>query len=135
MGEGRRGIDERHDAQAVVHEGHVRNNDVHDGLWWREQEEEDSNYSFAVTKIYVIFIIFTLKSINTHRELNVPVSCYIIKDADMLIVLDYLANCLHINATMMHVFSPNRYHFMFFNCRWCSSVTRSLDIYRQVTSE
>lgn len=90
MGEGRRGIDERHDAQAVVHEGHVRNNDVHDGLWWREEEEEDGDYSFAVTKVYVIFIIFTLKSINTHRELNVPVSCDIIKDADMLIVLDYL---------------------------------------------
>lgn len=119
MGEGRRGIDERHDAHAVVHEGHVRNNNVHDGLWRREQEEEDGNYSFAFAKVDVIYlvIIFTLKSINTHRELNVPVSCDIIKDADMLIVFDYLANCLHINATMMHVFSPRRYHFMFLNCR------------------
>lgn len=53
MGDGRRGIDERHDAQAVVHEGHVGNNDVHDGLWGREQEEEDVNYSFAVIKVYV----------------------------------------------------------------------------------
>lgn len=73
----------------------------------REKEEEDGNYSFAVTQVYVIFIIFTLKSINTHQELNVPVSCDIIKDTDMLIVLDYLANCLHINAPLMHVFSPN----------------------------
>lgn len=32
MGEGWGGIDERHDAQAVVHEGHVRNNNVHDCL-------------------------------------------------------------------------------------------------------
>lgn len=87
MGEGRRGIDERHDAQAIVHQGHVRNNNVHDGLWWREQEEEDGNYVFVVTKFYVVFIIFTLKSINTHWELKIPVSCYIIKDADMLFVL------------------------------------------------
>lgn len=78
MGEGRRGIDERHDAQAVVHEGHVRNNDVHDGLWWRKQEVEDGNYYlFVVTKIYVIFITFTLKSINTHWTKDTSFMLYI----------------------------------------------------------
>lgn len=32
MRKGRRSIDERHDAQAVVHQGHVRNNNVHESL-------------------------------------------------------------------------------------------------------
>lgn len=32
MGERRRCVDERHDAQTIVHQGHVGNNDTHDGL-------------------------------------------------------------------------------------------------------
>lgn len=32
VGEGGRRVDERHDAQTVVHQGHVGNHDAHDGL-------------------------------------------------------------------------------------------------------
>ncbi len=32
VGERRRSVDERHDAQPVVHQGHVGNNNIHDGL-------------------------------------------------------------------------------------------------------
>lgn len=51
MRERRRGVDERHDAQAVVHKRHVGNNNIHDDLRGGEEEEEDGDLSVPVKKI------------------------------------------------------------------------------------
>ena len=37
MGERRRKVDERHDAQAVIHQGDIWNDNTHGGLWRGEE--------------------------------------------------------------------------------------------------